>query len=592
MLKHLISLIALATMLAFTYAEAAWIGIEIRDKRSDDGKLQGIEVVDVDQRGPAAQAGLRKGDVIVFVDGRIAGSTESFVKMAADAPKGQLLHVTVLRNGERVNHKITLAETPKWLTYVRKGREQAAKQNFDEAERSFTKSIEIDPGIEEAYFGRAGVYMNKKQYDAAIADYTKYIERRPSSWDGYGNRGMAYERKGQRDDAIRDYTKAIDLKPNAPYSAKIRCDRGHLFYEQGAYDRAIEDFNNALKIDPKYTPAYEMRGNAYAKKKDWSRAKADHETAAKLYLDQGVQLAKKGNHDGAIRFFGMGIRLDTSHTASLYYNRGLVQEQKGDYQRSVADYTAAIQKNPSYTDAYRRRGTLYAEKMGDKAKANHDWEKATSLESAGTGSRATTGLVCPSPIFGKLLWSGNTPRCLEGFALIPGWRFKQESTPWVCAKCTPNCIFVEEPDRTYICASTSAGGRAASRSGGDSLLGETWDPSDKKSKGVTGGMEGAPRSESEVRQALENMGFRVVQPGTIGAFDGYWIEIADPAKTARFGFSERRQARATAKGQETTSTIGCWTERKGEQFIIWIDGRDVSIRDESKLPPWVKLYSK
>ena len=88
------------------------------------------------------------------------------------------------------------------------------------------------------------------------------------------------------------------------------------------------------------------------------------------------------------------------------------------------------------------------------------------------------------------------------------------------------------------------------------------------------------------------MGFRVLRPGTIGAFQGYWIEIADPAKAARFGFSEKRQARATAKGQEMTSTIGCWTERKGEQLIIWIDWRDVSIRDESKLPPWVKLYSK
>lgn len=598
MLKRCISLITLAILLAATAAEAGRIGVRIKDRTSSDGKFQGVEVVEVQPGGPAARAGLIAGDVIVSAEGRALASAADLDRVSAVTPAGQPLHLTVTRNDQRLNFKVIAGEAPNGLVYVRKGREETTGKKYDEAVKSYTMAIEADPSSDEAYFGRADAYMGKKNYDAAIADYSRYLEMVPSSWVGYHRRAVANEKRGRRDDAVRDYTKALDLKPGFPYSARVLYDRGQVLYEKGAHDPAIEDFNGALQIDPRFTPAYEMRGNAYMKKKEFSRAKDDHETAAKLYLEQGMEVAKEGNTDGAVNMLDVGIRLDTSQTAALYYHRGLLMEKKGDHRRAVADYTAAIQRNPSYADAYRRRGTLYAEKMGDREKGNRDWERAASLESAASGSRATTGLVCPAPVFGKLLWSGSTPRCPEGFALIPGWRFKQENTPWVCAKCTPNCAFVEEPDRTYICAGLSASGRTAAggpttgRSGGDSLLGQTWVSSDQKPKGTAGATDSAPRSESEVRPALEKMGFRIVRPGMIGAFQGYWIEIVDPAEAARYGFGEKRQARASAPGRESTSTIGCWTEKQGDRLVIWMDGRDVSVRDGSKLPTWVRIYAK
>jgi len=62
--------------------------------------------------------------------------------------------------------------------------------------------------------------------------------------------------------------------------------------------------------------------------------------------------------------------------------------------------------------------------------------------------------VCPSPLFGKLLWSGSTPRCMgEGFTLFPGWRFG-EKTPLVCARCTSSCYFAETTGGRLICVVT------------------------------------------------------------------------------------------------------------------------------------------
>jgi len=76
----------------------------------------------------------------------------------------------------------------------------------------------------------------------------------------------------------------------------------------------------------------------------------------------------------------------------------------------------------------------------------------------------TTGILsvpsqfyCPSPIFGKLLWSGNTPRCLEGFTLMQGSLFHQVKDELVCVKCPPTCTFVEDRDRKLICVVAGSG---------------------------------------------------------------------------------------------------------------------------------------
>ena len=63
--------------------------------------------------------------------------------------------------------------------------------------------------------------------------------------------------------------------------------------------------------------------------------------------------------------------------------------------------------------------------------------------------------VCPSPLFGQVLWSASGARCVGAdHAMFPGWRFANDS-PVVCAKCTPNCSFMEEPSGRLFCAVAS-----------------------------------------------------------------------------------------------------------------------------------------
>jgi hypothetical protein len=138
---------------------------------------------------------------------------------------------------------------------------------------------------------------------------------------------------------------------------------------------------------------------------------------------------------------------------------------------------------------------------------------------------------------------------------------------------------------------------AKPKSDTDSLLGVHWPSGDDKQQSTATPAPNAvssraPRSESEARQAIENMGFKIVGPATFGTLQGYRILIADAAKAAQFGFREIKLARAADGKQAITSWISCWTERSGDHLIIWIDQREVSIPNDSKLPPYVKLFSR
>ena len=74
--------------------------------------------------------------------------------------------------------------------------------------------------------------------------------------------------------------------------------------------------------------------------------------------------------------------------------------------------------------------------------------------------------VCPSPLFGQLLYSAAGARCVGAEdTMFAGWRFGSKEA-LVCAHCTPNCSFFEEPGGRLICAVTGAWRTPPSRGAG------------------------------------------------------------------------------------------------------------------------------
>ncbi|SFN05549.1 serine protease Do [Thioclava dalianensis] len=90
-----------------------WLGVKIQDVTPDMAEAMGLpkpegalisEVPD----GPAKEAGIKAGDVITSFDGGEVNSTRDLVKRVADAPVGEKVRVTVLRDGAPVTLLVTL----------------------------------------------------------------------------------------------------------------------------------------------------------------------------------------------------------------------------------------------------------------------------------------------------------------------------------------------------------------------------------------------------------------------------------------------------------------------------------------------------
>ena len=97
----------------FGETRRGWLGVKIQDLSPDIADSLGLTstdgamVTDV-PAGPALDAGMKAGDVIVSFDGGSVKDVRELVRRVADAPVGEEVALVVLRDGENVDLKVTL----------------------------------------------------------------------------------------------------------------------------------------------------------------------------------------------------------------------------------------------------------------------------------------------------------------------------------------------------------------------------------------------------------------------------------------------------------------------------------------------------
>lgn len=75
-------------------------------------RIQGIIVRDVAANGPAANAGIQPGDIVLNVDGKPAVSAAETMDQVAEIRPGTVVPVIIMRNGERMTLSVTIEEFP------------------------------------------------------------------------------------------------------------------------------------------------------------------------------------------------------------------------------------------------------------------------------------------------------------------------------------------------------------------------------------------------------------------------------------------------------------------------------------------------
>jgi len=100
------------------HVRVPWMGIsygDINDQIAGVFKLpvkEGVIVAEVEKDGPSALAGIRKGDIIVEVDGKKIADGGDLQKVLQGTNVGDRIGVTIYRDGKRRNFDVTLQEMP------------------------------------------------------------------------------------------------------------------------------------------------------------------------------------------------------------------------------------------------------------------------------------------------------------------------------------------------------------------------------------------------------------------------------------------------------------------------------------------------
>ncbi len=286
---------------------------------------------------------------------------------------------------------IALAQTDEFIrvldqsiVYLYRGKTFASRGNYQQAIADYTRAIEVNPALSEAYHSLALVYSEQSQYEKGITEYTKAIELSPQcAACPYNNRGLAYAHQGDYDKAIADFTTAIQQDPQL-FCAYL--NRGNAYVELDDCDKAISDYTKAIELDSQSACAYANRGNAYQCKGEYGKAIADHTKAIQLdpewagsYQGRGVSHVERGKYSFAIVDLTKAIKLDPESPACVYEYRGIAYAELHDYDRAIDDLTKAIELDPQSAPGYTNRGITYLE-LGNYETAIADLTRTMELD--------------------------------------------------------------------------------------------------------------------------------------------------------------------------------------------------------------------
>ena len=154
------------------------VGVDVRDVDEADVKREklpgsmGAVVEDVRSDSAAAKAGMKAGDVIVSFDGERVRSARHFERIVSETPGGRTVDASVMRDGSRVNLKVTVAtvdpfEPLKSYTYTWKNQPEAWAMSMPKMETFYSGNL----GPQLGFFGRSRLGIGVQNLTEQLGEY-------------------------------------------------------------------------------------------------------------------------------------------------------------------------------------------------------------------------------------------------------------------------------------------------------------------------------------------------------------------------------------------------------------------------------------
>jgi tetratricopeptide (TPR) repeat protein len=220
-------------------------------------------------------------------------------------------------------------------------------KQYDKAESSYKKAVDMDPDDPGHRHGLADTLLAENKYSDALDQYKKLTQLEPGSWENYLRVSQLYRQLGQYNDSEASLMRAKQLHPG---NLEILDNEAMLYDDQARYDDEVRVLNDAISglkssaVGTTPSPSalailYKQLGDAYRHQKNYPGA-------IQAYADMG-KLGDSAQKSAEI------LTIDT-YVDSRDIDRAIDEAKKA---------LAATPDDPSLTDSL---AMLYGDK-GDAA---------------------------------------------------------------------------------------------------------------------------------------------------------------------------------------------------------------------------------
>lgn len=144
--------------------QRALLGVSYRpvdqDNEEDEGKDKGLEIMEVQANSAAAEAGLKKGDIIIEVDGRPMTATSSLSEYIGTKRPNEKVTISVKRDGKLKQFDVTLrnrAGKAELLPSDYTDASEALGGTFANISEKTKKALKIDGGVQVTSVKEGGI---------------------------------------------------------------------------------------------------------------------------------------------------------------------------------------------------------------------------------------------------------------------------------------------------------------------------------------------------------------------------------------------------------------------------------------------------
>jgi len=128
------------------------------------------------------------------------------------------------------------------------GNEKSLKGAVEDAEYYYSRSIDLNPEMFQAYFSRGLLRARTGNLNGALADFDRTVQLCPSLRGALIQRGIIHERMGNKDKALEDFDRAARVDPRDP---EAHFHYGRALEQDRYYVHALKAYLQALNLHPK-----------------------------------------------------------------------------------------------------------------------------------------------------------------------------------------------------------------------------------------------------------------------------------------------------------------------------------------------------